>query len=175
MLYPPRFWLACALLGIALTAGARPAPPFELPRLDGEGSVRLADYRGTVVLLDFWASWCPPCRASLPAYDELRDELRADYGDDAFEVLAINLDLEREDALAFLEQHYRPDYPLLRESGYETQRDYNLMGMPTAFLIDHRGRIVHAWQGFSPEYEQELEKRIEKLIRERGKQRREKE
>jgi|GEM_PF-5105537 len=144
------------------------APSFELPRLTGEGQVRLDDYRGTVLLLDFWASWCPPCRASLPAYNELRRELRAQYGAHAFEVLAINLDLERANALSFLEDVYRPDYPLLRESGYDVQRDYNLMGMPTAFLVDHRGRIAHAWQGFSPNYEQELKKRIEKLIRARG-------
>lgn len=160
--------LLCALPGL-LAAQAQPAPPFELPRLDGEGTVRLADYRGTVVLLDFWAAWCPPCRASLPAYNELRHELQAKYGNDAFEVLAINLDLEREDALAFLEEHYRPDYPLLRESGYETQRDYDLMGMPTAFLVDHEGRIAHSWQGFSPEYKQELKRRIGELIRSRGK------
>ncbi len=68
----------------------------------------------------------------------------------------------------FLETQYQPDYPLLRETGYKTQREYDLMGMPTAFLVDHRGRITHSWQGFSPQYKTELEKRIEKLIRARG-------
>jgi peroxiredoxin len=162
-------WLMLlALPGLATGQDPEQAPAFELPRLQDDGRLRLQDYRGTVVLLDFWASWCPPCRASLPAYDELRRDIRAEHGEEAFEVLAINLDLEREDALTFLDKHYQPDYPLLRESGYETQRNYNLMGMPTAFLIDHRGRIAHSWQGFSPEYKEELETRIEKLIRARG-------
>lgn len=164
-----------ALPGSAAAQDPEQAPAFELPRLQDDGRVALDDYRGTVILLDFWASWCPPCRASLPAYEELRDGLRADYGDEAFEVLAVNLDLERRDALKFLEQEYEPDYPLVRESGYETQRKYNLMGMPTAFLIDHRGRIAHSWQGFSPEYEEELRKRIEKLIRAREQERQGKE
>lgn len=167
--------LAWALLSAALiTEPARAvepgeeAPAFTLPLLMDEGRVSLEDYRGTVLLVDFWASWCPPCRASLPAYDKLRQDMRAEYGNDAFEVLAINLDLERRAAVDFLETRYQPDYPLLRESGHETQREYDLMGMPTAFLVDHRGRIAHSWQGFSPQYETELEKRIETLIRARG-------
>lgn len=163
-------WLSAALITEPARAvePGEAAPAFTLPRLTDEGRVSLEDYRGTVLLLDFWASWCPPCRASLPAYDELRQHLRAEYGQDAFEVLAINLDLERTDALDFLQRQYRPDYPLLRESGYETQRRYDLMGMPTAFLIDHQGRVAHAWQGFSPQYEEKLKTRIEKLIRDRG-------
>lgn len=159
--------LAAALTLTGTTAGAGQAPGFELPRLNGPGPVRLSDYRGTVVLLDFWASWCPPCRKSLPAYNAIRNDLQAEYGQRAFEVIAVNLDLNRGDALEFLGR-YRPDYPVVRESGYETQRAYDLMGMPTAFLIDAQGRIRHAWQGYTPAYRSALIERIEKLIRERG-------
>lgn len=161
---------AAALMAVpAGSAETQPAPPFELPRLNGEGRVSLDDYRGTVVLLDFWASWCPPCRESLPDYNEIRNQLQAQYGKTAFEVLAVNLDLNRGKALEFLDE-YQPDYPVLRESGHETQRQYELMGMPTAFLIDARGRIRHSWQGYARDYRPELIKRIEKLIREREKE-----
>ncbi|MEQ3694108.1 MAG: TlpA disulfide reductase family protein [Alcanivorax sp.] len=130
--------------------GTTKAPAFALPLLaNGQTSsltekVTLASYHGKVIYLDFWASWCTPCRKSLPALNLLRNEL-ADQG---FEVLAINLDESPEEGLEFLEE-IPVDYPtLFDDSG--TAAAYQLRGMPTAYLIDRDGNLQAQHVGFNP-------------------------
>lgn len=118
------------------------APQFERIPLQGGTPISLAAYRGKVVFLDFWASWCGPCRQSMPVLDEIRQEL-APRG---FEILAINMDFRVEDALRFL-RDYPVSYPVLRDTGVLPET-YGLEVMPTSYLIDRQGFIRHIHYGY---------------------------
>ena len=135
------------------------APQFHLNRVDNTGSVRLSDYRGKVIYLDFWASWCTPCRKSLPLLNELRNELHGK----GFEVLAINLDESKEEALAFLEE-IPVDYPTLYDDA-DTAAAYELRGMPTAYLIDTEGKLHSQHVGFHPRDMPEIRDEVLKLLK----------
>lgn len=163
-------WLLLILpVWVHASDSARPAPDFELPELtagvplEEAEKVRLSDYRGRVVLLDFWASWCGPCRASFPAYDAMRQRLQEKLGEHQFEILAVNVDITREEAEAFLQAH-PVRFPILRETTGTTQQNYQLIAMPTAFLINAQGEIVLAHHGFSPGFAEQLERAIENLV-----------
>lgn len=135
------------------------APDFTLPKLgqtDASEAVRLSDYRGQYVLLDFWASWCGPCRQSFPVFDAMRERLQARLGPDRFEILAVNVDVTAAEALTFLEQ-YPVRFPILREETGATQQAYQLIAMPSSFLIDPQGRLLMAHHGFSPGFAAGLE------------------
>lgn len=119
------------------------APPFVLPALDRSGSISLNDYLGKVVYLDFWASWCGPCRVSLPLLAELRDELT----EQGFEVLAVDVDEDPEDGRRFLEK-YPVSYPVASDSTGLYASHYELIGMPSSFLIDRKGKIRAIHEGF---------------------------
>jgi thiol-disulfide isomerase/thioredoxin len=144
-------WALLCLLGLlALPASAgvqvgQAAPPLALPLLSAgsPGVLTLASLQGKVVYLDFWASWCGPCRVSFPQLEQLRQEL----GPRGFEVLAVNVDEVEADALRFLEE-VPVTYPVVRDGTGETPRSYGIPGMPTGFLIDRSGvvRLVH--QGY---------------------------
>ncbi|MCB1846629.1 MAG: TlpA family protein disulfide reductase, partial [Halieaceae bacterium] len=107
------------------------------------GTESLAALRGKVVYLDFWASWCGPCRVSFPQLEQLRQEL----GPRGFEVLAVNVDEVEPDALRFLAQ-LPVSYPVVRDGSGATPAAYGILGMPTGYLIDRDGvvRLVH--QGY---------------------------
>lgn len=140
------------------------AADFDLPLLQSEQRLKLSDFRGKVVLLDFWASWCGPCRASFPAYDALRKALQDKFGDDKFEILAVNVDITKEEAIAFLQQS-PVSFPILDEdTGGRTQQHYQLIAMPTSFLIDQEGVIRIQHSGFSSAYSELIEKEVSQLI-----------
>jgi thiol-disulfide isomerase/thioredoxin len=149
---------------MATAAEGNPAPEFNLPLLGSETRVKLSDFRGRVVLLDFWASWCAPCRASFPAYESLRNRLQQTYGSDGFELIAINVDMEDQEAERFIAQN-PVSFPVLREdSGGKTQQNYQLMAMPTSFLIDAQGIIRMQHAGFSQAYIALLESEAHQLL-----------
>ena len=134
-----------ALLGFGLLeksenslAAGDAAPDKELQTLDGSGSGEIADYRGRWVLVNFWASWCEPCRAEAPALQEFYEAHRGDR----LTVLGINLDDNREDANAFVER-YGLSYPQLRDADGDELRDaYGMLGFPESFLVDPEGRLA---------------------------------
>ena len=138
----------CALPAAAAAAAVAvgdSAPPVSLPLLaaSSPGTESLAALRGKVVYLDFWASWCGPCRVSFPQLEQLRQEL----GPRGFEVLAVNVDEVEPDALRFLAQ-LPVSYPVVRDGSGATPAAYGILGMPTGYLIDRDGvvRLVH--QGY---------------------------
>ena len=135
------------------------APDFHLRNLQSNTEHALSDYRGKVVYLDFWASWCGPCRQSLPALDELQREV----GSEQFEVVAINLDANRDDALAFLQQ-YPVSYTVLTDKTGRTSRSYDLVGLPSSVLVDKNGIIVSSFQGFHPSHIDKLRKALPYLM-----------
>ena len=119
------------------------APDFTLPVLGGDSVRSLADSQGKVRYIDFWASWCVPCRVSIPQIIALQDDLAGPQ----FEVVAINLDERSEDALRFLE-HYSMNYVNLSDPQGRVAEAYALKGMPMSFVVDPEGRVTLAHVGF---------------------------
>jgi thiol-disulfide isomerase/thioredoxin len=130
-----------------LLTGADPAEreafaPFELERLGG-GRMSQADLRGKVTLINFWASWCTPCRTEMPALDSLRQSLT----DPEFQFLTFNEDVHRSDAEAFIRE-FGFDFPVLLGGGRLRQR-YHYIGLPFTVLVDRESRVVQRWVGFA--------------------------
>ena len=138
------------------------APAFDAPRLDGAGSVSLAEHRGKVVFLDFWASWCPPCLTSMPQLDRLQTEFR---GAD-FQVLAVNVDRDPDEARRFLASH-PVTYPSASDPAGRLPESYEIGTMPTSFLIDREGVIHHVHEGFRRGDLPKLRARIRALLESR--------
>ncbi len=138
------------------------APDFSLPTLPASASVRTpADFAGKVVYLDFWASWCGPCRVSLPALNRIY----ADLKDRGLEVVAINVDEVEEDAEGFLER-FPVDYTLLADPAGGSPQAYGILGMPTAFYIDRKGVIRGVHAGFRKSDEAEVREKLLELLEE---------
>jgi thiol-disulfide isomerase/thioredoxin len=150
------------LTGGLLAAGAiRPAPAVELSTADG-GVVRTTDYKGKVVLIDFWASWCPPCKTSFPALDALYQS----YRPRGVEVLAVNLDERRNDADAFLAAHPHV-MPVLFSPKGDAPTAFAIRGMPSSVLIDRAGNIRFTHTGYSAKVLDSYRDEINLLLEER--------
>ena len=158
VLFAALFSLSIASTVQAVSTGDQ-APNFKVPRLEVKGELELKKYRGKVVYVDFWASWCGPCRQSLP----ILNKIRKDYRKKGFEVIAINLDEERSDAMDFLKQ-FPVSYPTARDTTGKIPESFGLQGMPTAYLIDRKGRISLVHEGFKKSDERELRKKIKNLL-----------
>lgn len=140
------FTLALGLLlaGTALgVAEGELAPDFLLPVLGGDTTKSLSASHGKVRYIDFWASWCPPCRVSIPEIVALQDEL----GGSRFEVVGINVDERIDDAMRFLGR-YPTNYDNLSDPQGTTAKAYALPGMPTSFVVDPEGRVTLVHVGF---------------------------
>jgi peroxiredoxin len=123
------------------------APDFSLPALDGH-TVSMADYRGKKKLVvAFWASWCGPCRAEMPALGRLYAAAHKEDSD--FEVLAISVDDERPAAAAFAEQLKMP-YPVLLDPDMKAANAFQVESIPTSFVIEPDGKITYAKVGYGP-------------------------
>jgi thiol-disulfide isomerase/thioredoxin len=130
--------------GVALAVEAgEAAPGFSAKRLGAGADIDLAHYRGKVVYLDFWASWCPPYLLSLPALEKLRGEFPATD----FEVLAVNLDRDPSRAMRFLAER-TIGYPSATDPEGRIPEEFGLETMPTAYLIDREGIVRHVHKGF---------------------------
>jgi len=136
--------LAAALGVTAAVGGERPparAPAFVLPAR--QGTIALDSLRGKVVLLDFWASWCEPCRRSFPWMDSLESR----FGPRGFEVVAINLDKDRALAEEFLDRH-PVHFAVGFDPGARTATAYRVAAMPSSYVIGPGGEILAAHAGF---------------------------
>ena len=142
----------------ALDAGS-PAPLFTAPALDGGSSVSLAAFRGKVVYLDFWASWCGPCLTSLPLIDGLREK----FSGEDFQVVAVNVDRDPDRARRFLKR-LALGYPSAMDPEGRLPERFEVQTMPTSFLIDRRGVIRHVQNGFRRGDVEPLRARIAELV-----------
>lgn len=113
------------------------ADNFELKDIHGESHV-LKDYRGRVVIVNFWATWCPPCRAELPSMERAYSQLKTK----GVEILAINVG-ESEDTIFTFTADYPVTFPLLMDRDSTVINQYPVMGLPTTFVIDPKGRLVY--------------------------------
>jgi peroxiredoxin len=125
--------------------GLKTAPDFNLKNLAG-GMVKLSDYRGKVVILDFWATWCPPCIKEIPDFVELQKE----YGDKGLIILGISLDQNPKQALPAFIKKYKVNYPILLTDGKVDKAFGGVTGIPTTFVIDQKGEIYKQYVGFRP-------------------------
>jgi len=152
-----------ALIAPAAGADDARAPAFTLPRLGADGTFASDTLAGRVVLVDFWASWCTPCRHSLPAYDALYAELEAR----GFTVVAINLDENETDAREFVAEHPL-SYVLVRDAAGESARAFGVRGMPSSYLVGCDGTIRSRQVGFKTHEVAALRAKIEALLKESG-------
>ncbi|GAB4575010.1 MAG: hypothetical protein Kow0077_24410 [Anaerolineae bacterium] len=117
------------------------APLFTLPGLDGE-QLSLGDYRGQYVLVNFWATWCPPCRAELPDLVSYYKQ----HADSGFMLIGVNEQEPPAVVNAFLRQN-NLDFPVVLDGNGSVMQAYGVTGMPSSFLVNPEGQIVRMWTG----------------------------
>ena len=145
--------LLCTTLPVHAAEVGQPAPAITLPGVPGE--FKLANQKGKVVLLDFWASWCVPCRQSFP----WMNEMQAKYGPRGLQVVAVNVDAKRADADTFLGQ-VPAKFAVAFDSAGDTPRRYAIKGMPTSLLIGVDGVVLQQHAGFRDDDKAGLEAAI---------------
>lgn len=126
-----------------LTTVAKPykAPEFVLRTDDGK-TYRLADYRGKVVVVNFWATWCPPCRQEMPSMDRAYKQLQKD----GIEIVAVNVG-ENEDAIFAFTGVIPVSFPLLLDPEAKVVQQYRVRGLPTTYVVDPNGMVVYSAVG----------------------------
>lgn len=139
----------------------QPAPACNAKLAGSDTNLDLNAYKGKVVLIDFWATWCPPCKQSMPFLNSLRNERQQD----GFEVVAINVDEDSEAAKQFLQQN-PVDYTMAFDPAGDCPKNFDVKAMPSSYLIDKTGtvRLVHL--GFRDEDRGPLTEQVNKLLAE---------
>jgi thiol-disulfide isomerase/thioredoxin len=140
----------------ALDKGA-PAPQFDLPGLDG--AVKLAKLQGKVVYVDFWASWCGPCRQSFP----WMNDMQAKYGGKGLQIVGVNVDAKSDDARQFLTAT-PARFAIAFDPQGATPRSYGIKGMPSSVLIGPDGKVLLEHSGFRDSDRAELESKIQSAL-----------
>ena len=162
-----RFVLTAAAAAALAAAPARAiapgeaAPAFALP--DGGGAtVSLEKLKGRVVYVDFWASWCAPCRRSFPWMAEMQRK----YGERGLTVVAVNVDKKREDAAKFLALT-PASFTVVYDPVGTVPTAYDVKGMPTSYLVDRAGKVVSIDTGFRDDAKADVEARIQAALERR--------
>ena len=145
-----------------VSAAVRTSAPDVVLQGPAGTAVHLSDYKGKVLLVDFWASWCVPCKTSFPALDAIYRE----YQPRGLEVLAVNLDEERRKADAFLSAHPHRMTVLFDPRGTAPVA-FGVKGMPTSFVIDKTGTIRFTHMGYSGDVDVRYRQEITQLLSER--------
>jgi peroxiredoxin len=139
------------------------APEFVLPALDGP-PVRLSDHRGKVVLLNFWATWCPPCRAEMPSMEKLYQG----YRDRGLTILAISSEVSGRTVVEPFVRERGLTFPILLNPEGDVFAQYGVRGLPTSFVLDRQGRIVSAEIGARDWSSGAAREGVERLLAESG-------
>jgi len=137
-----------------------PAPNFTLKSLSGK-NIKLSELTGNVVLINFWASWCRPCRQEMPLLNAIYNK----YKPLGFTVLGVNVEEQVDNAKSFISE--RPvDFPILLDSKNQVSELYKVIAMPTTVVIDRDGNMRFLHQGYQSGDEAEYHKMVKKLVRE---------
>lgn len=118
------------------------------------------EYAGKVVVLDFWASWCVPCRRSFPLLNAMHQK----YADEGLTIIGVNLDMERADAARFLEE-YPAEFAILYDENQELARQFEVVAMPSSYVIGRDGKILARHMGFKVKQQDEYESIIVDALR----------
>jgi cytochrome c biogenesis protein CcmG/thiol:disulfide interchange protein DsbE len=154
-----RMFALSLIAGFAGATGVgEQAPPFSLTTTHGD-TIALPGLRGRIVYVDFWASWCAPCRRSFPWMNELQQR----YGDRGLTIVAINVDRRRADADQFLQSN-TARFAVVYDDRGSTPLAYSVKGMPSSYLIDTRGIVVDVEQGFRDDRKDAIEDQIRSLL-----------
>ena len=137
----------------------QPAPDFALQTPSGK-TVRLADLRGKVVLIDFWATYCGPCKDSVPVFERLHRELKAA----GLEVVGISEDSFVDAVPEFVAEH-KMTYTVVLDLEQTAGEAYSLRGLPQAFLVDREGNIAARWFGWEPGHEAAMRAAVEAALK----------
>ena len=154
--------LAALLVALPVLAGgsSTPAPAFSLKARSGN-TVSLAQYKGQVVMINFWASWCAPCRQEFP----LLEDIYKKYGKLGFTLIGVNVEPDTKDAEAWLKQ--RPvSFPILFDTDSKISKLYNVSVMPTTVFIDRKGNVRELHRSYNPGDENAYMDQIRALMRE---------
>jgi len=160
-----RFVLAALAIFASLPAAAveagMPAPTLSMAPLEGGAPVTLGGLKGSVVYVDFWASWCVPCRLSMPALEDLykRNKSRG------FAVVGVNKDASVADARRFLAK-LPVSFTLVQDGADAAARGFDVKAMPSGYLVDRKGLVRQVHRGFTAETGATLEKEIDSLLKE---------
>lgn len=168
--------LAAAVFAVGLMLGAddkdgkdkdttslvgNPAPDFTLQTTDDK-QVKLADLKGSVVLLDYWATWCGPCRESLPHLQKIHED--KELTDKGLKVYAVNLREDKAKAKGYVDEN-KLTFPVLLDKEGETAKAYLVSGIPTTVVIGRDGKIAKAFIGFSDESEKEIRAAVKDALK----------
>ena len=134
------------------------APDFTLKDIYGK-TLSLSSLKGKVVLINFWATWCPPCKAEMPSMNKIYLDMRAQ----GFEIIAVSTDNSLSTVKDFLGRN-RLDFPVLFDEDKAVARQYHVFSMPTTFLIDRNGMIVEKFYGEEDWSDPAVRKKIDKLL-----------
>lgn len=159
-LLPGKNFLFCIVVILSWfvsSACAAPAPPFKVET--SKGSVSLEELRGKVIYLDFWATWCGPCRKSFPWMKKIQEK----YGDQGLVVLAMNLDTNRANVDRFLKK-FQADFTIGFDPDGKVAQAYQVKGMPSSFVIDRDGNIHSSHIGFRKKDAEKLESTIQSQL-----------
>ncbi|MFK8048501.1 MAG: TlpA family protein disulfide reductase [Halioglobus sp.] len=137
-----------------------PAGNFTLKSASGE-NVKLSEFRGQVVLINFWASWCGPCRQEMPHLDAIHKK----YEPLGFTVFGVNVEQDREMADKIL-RDIPVTFPILFDDDNTVSKLYDVDAMPVTVLVDRNGQVRYMHKGYKPGYEVEYEKQVRALVRE---------
>jgi len=134
------------------------ASAFQLESVSGE-TISLSDYKGKIVILDFWATWCAPCRKAIPDLIELKSE----YPSDQFEIIGISLDSDTKDDVPYFVEQFKINYPIVYGDMNITNRYGGIQSIPTSFVLDKEGRIFSTYIGYMDKsiYVKDIEKLLE--------------
>jgi len=152
--------LAVSVNATAVVPSGGVAPDFTLRTLDGQ-NMRLHEQRGQVVLVNFWATWCGPCRQEMPHLNRLYEKYRAS----GFVLLGVNVDEDPGNA-AGVASKLGVKFPVLPDAQKNVSRLYDLKAMPSTVLIDRDGRVRHVHRGYQDGYEAMYDKQIRELLKE---------
>ncbi|MEW8232043.1 MAG: TlpA disulfide reductase family protein [Candidatus Thiodiazotropha endolucinida] len=136
------------------------APDFTLKSREGV-NIKLSELRGQVVMVNFWASWCGPCRQEMPLLQQLFDR----YQSLGFSLLGVNVDEDRAAADKMLSD-LPVSFPILYDDRSKVSKQYQVKAMPSTFMVDRDGRIRYLHKGYKPGYEEEYQQQIRQLLRE---------
>ena len=136
------------------------APDFALKSSTGE-NLRLSEYRGEVVMLNFWATWCGPCRQEMPLLDDLYNR----YERVGFKLLGVNIDDNSQRAIDMMRE-LGVDFPILFDSSKDVSKLYEVNAMPVTVILDREGNVRYVHKGYKPGYEEKYLNEVRALLRE---------